>query len=180
MTSLASGSAQLPLFVDGGRNNAVYSGSYDGGSQLAGFVGRIVINPAAVNDPSTLVVYGAGVQAGDTTRPLFVLDALTNADRTFSGQAGIGGSSSPYVGSVTDFAQRIIETQAAAANSAATLNDGQQVVLANVQSRFVDQAGVNIDTEMTQLIQLQTAYSANARILAAAKEMMDMLLRVGG
>ena len=53
-------------------------------------------------------------------------------------------------------------------------------MLANIQSRFVDQAGVNIDTEMTQLIQLQTAYGANARILAAAKEMMDMLLRVGG
>jgi flagellar hook-associated protein 1 FlgK len=32
---------------------------------------------------------------------------------------------------------------------------------------------------MAQLIQLQTAYGANARVMSAAKEMLDMLMRVG-
>jgi flagellar hook-associated protein 1 FlgK len=31
----ASGSAELPFFVDGGRSNAVFTGSYEGGSQTA-------------------------------------------------------------------------------------------------------------------------------------------------
>ncbi|WP_204301559.1 flagellar basal body rod C-terminal domain-containing protein, partial [Stenotrophomonas maltophilia] len=61
------------------------------------------------------------------------------------------------------------------ADTAKQLNDGQQVVLSQLQARFDASAGVNIDTEMSTLIQLQTAYGANARVMSAVKEMFDIL-----
>jgi len=120
------------------------------------------------------------VPEGDATRPQLIYDRLTGTDRSFSGAAGIYGSSSPWTGSVTGFAQALVATQGADATAAANLQAGQQVVLNSIQGRFSDQAGVNIDTELAQLIQLQTAYSANARLMTAVREMFDTLFRIAG
>mgnify|MGYP005753368687 CR=1 FL=1 len=49
---------------------------------------------------------------------------------------------------------------------------------AAVEGRFAQVSGVNIDEEMSQLVQLQTAYGANARVMSAVREMMDVLLRI--
>ena len=39
-------------------------------------------------------------------------------------------------------------------------------------------AGVNVDQEMTNLIQLQTAYGANARVMTAIRDMLDALMKI--
>jgi flagellar hook-associated protein 1 FlgK len=41
-----------------------------------------------------------------------------------------------------------------------------------------DVSGVNIDQEMAHLLQLQTAYGANARVMTAVREMLDMLMQI--
>jgi len=46
-----------------------------------------------------------------------------------------------------------------------------------LQQRFNDQSGVNIDTEMSNLIALQNAYSANARVMSTVQQMMSILLQ---
>ncbi|TDR85212.1 flagellar hook-associated protein FlgK [Enterovirga rhinocerotis] len=179
VSGLSTGDPELPLFVDG-PTGALYTGSFEGSSQLAGLAGRIAVNQAVKNAPSALTSYGPSVPAGDATRPLLLFDRLTKTERSFAGAAGIGGSASPWSGSVVGFASAVIATQASEANSAANLDAGQQVVLNAIQGRYAEQAGVDIDTELTQLIQLQTAYGANARLLTAAREMMDTLLRIAG
>lgn len=178
VTALASGHPELPLFVDGGRAGAAYTGSYDGGSQALGFAARIALNPAVRDNRGSLVVFGPATAAGDQTRPLFLLDRLTVSARDFAGEAGIGGSNAPWTGTVAGFAREVIATQASEAAAARNLHEGQRVVLAAVRSRFDASAAVNIDEELTQLIQLQTAYGANARLISAAQEMMDLLLRM--
>ena len=178
VSGLATGSPELPLFTDSAQGGRLYTGSYEAGAQLTGFAARIAVNPAVTADRSSLIGYASSTPAGDTTRPLLLLDRLTNTSRTFSGAAGIGGSDAPWTGSVVGFATQIVATQASDANAASNLDAGQQVVLNSVQSRFADGAGVNIDSELTQLIQLQTAYGANARVLTAVKELMDMLMRI--
>jgi len=45
-----------------------------------------------------------------------------------------------------------------------------------LQQRLNDAAGVNVDQEMARLISLQTAYGANARVMTAARDILDMLL----
>lgn len=46
-----------------------------------------------------------------------------------------------------------------------------------LQQRFNDQSGVNIDTEMSNLIALQNAYGANARVMSTVQQMMSTLLQ---
>jgi flagellar hook-associated protein 1 FlgK len=176
VTGLTGGNLQLPLFTDGA---GLYTGSYENGSQLVGLAARITLNPAVKNDPALLVTYTPSTPAGDTARPEHLRTALTSRSLSFTGAAGIGGSSAPWTGTVSEFANQLVATQATNAISAQNLDSGQKVVLNALQSRFSEQSGVNIDVEMAQLIQLQTAYGANARVMSAAKEMLDMLMRIG-
>lgn len=179
VSGIATGDPEIALFVDGS-SGGVYTGSFEGRSQLAGFASRIAVNQAVKNSPSALGSYGPGIPEGDARRATQIFDRLTQADRSFSGATGINGSSSPWNGSVVGFAQALVATQASDANSATNLEAGQQIVLNSIQSRYSEQAGVNIDTELAQLIQLQTAYGANARLMTATREMFDALLRIGG
>ena len=64
-----------------------------------------------------------------------------------------------------------------AAATADSLNQGQQVVVNSLQQRYADQSNVSIDEEMANLLKLQTAYGANARVLSAVRDMMDLLLK---
>jgi flagellar hook-associated protein 1 FlgK len=48
-----------------------------------------------------------------------------------------------------------------------------------LQQRFTAQSGVSIDTELSNLIALQNAYGANARVMTTIQQMMATLLQVG-
>ncbi|WP_298967593.1 flagellar hook-associated protein FlgK [uncultured Methylobacterium sp.] len=169
---------QLAVFVDSGYGDTVYTGSFEGGSHLTGLAQRLVLNPALAADSAGLIVTAAGTLPGDGTRPKALLDALTGAARTFSAASGLGGVSAPYTTSVQGFAQGIIDFQGAAAEQAGQLDQGQSIAFSTARSRFSADSGVSIDEEMANLIQLQTAYSANARVLTAARDMLDTLLRI--
>ncbi|WP_019905221.1 flagellar hook-associated protein FlgK [Methylobacterium sp. 77] len=177
-TDTQNGAVQIPLFIDGIGSGRLYTGSFDGGSQLTGFAQRITVNPTVVAKTETLVKSSTQTQTSDATRPNYLYDALTSASRTFSAASGIGGVDAPYSSSVRDFAQRIIDAQGAAAATAQNLDEGQGIALATAQGRFASSSGVSIDEEMSKLVELQTAYSANARVLTAARDMMDTLLRI--
>ena len=176
VTSLTSGSPQLPLFTDA---SAPITGAITAsGSQTTGLAGRIAVNPAVVASPSSLVAYASNTAAGDPTRPNFLLNQMTDATLTYSPATGIGGASSPYTGTLTQYMSEVASQQSQAANAATNLQQGQDTVLTALQQRFNDQSGVNIDTEMSNLIALQNAYGANARVMTTIEQMMATLLQV--
>ena len=72
---------------------------------------------------------------------------------------------------------QIVSQQSQAANAASNLQQGQDTVLSALQQRFNNQSGVNIDTEMSNLIALQNAYGANARVMSTIEQMMSMLMQ---
>ncbi|RXF72620.1 flagellar hook-associated protein FlgK [Hansschlegelia zhihuaiae] len=172
--ALSGDGLALPVFVDGS-GGGVYSGSLDGRGQRIGFAGRITVNPALLDDPSALSVYATGAAAGDASRATFLSEAL-KSDRSFSADTGIGGASQPFSGSLVDFAQAAISAQARASATATRVAEGQSLVVSSLQDRLSTESGVNVDEEMSRLIQLQTAYGANARVITAVKEMIDMLM----
>jgi len=176
--SSAGGSAELPFFVDGAAGNAVYTGSYENGSQALGFAGRIVVNPALIADRSKLVAFDTNTAQGDTTRPQLMLERLTQTPSSITNRLGLDGASATTTSTVSGLVQRVVSSQGQAVETAKRLNEGQQVALAAIQSRFQQTAQVSVDQEMSMLIELQTAYAANARIISTVKEMMDVLLRV--
>jgi flagellar hook-associated protein 1 len=163
---------QIPLFVDGS------PGSVFTGSPITGLAQRLRVNAAIVSNTASLTAASAGGTTPDATRPNFIYDALTSAKQVFSSASGIGGIQAPHGASVVGFTQEVIAFQGQASTTATSLDQGQQVALSTAQGRFADSAGVNIDEEMSRLIELQTAYTANARVLTAARDMLDTLLRI--
>lgn len=175
-----NGVAEMPFFVDRGTPGGLYTGSFEGRSQMRGLSARIGVNSLVEQDRSRLVQYQTGptTPQGDSTRVDTMYQRLTGSVRTFSPLTGIGGTASSYRSSVSNFAQRIVETQGNNIEAARRLNEGQQIAVKAVESRFTEKSGVSVDQEMADLIELQNAYSANARVISAVKDLMDVLLRI--
>jgi flagellar hook-associated protein 1 len=177
MTSLTSGNAAIPLFTDG---SAPITGEItSAGSQTTGLAGRIEVNPALVASPSSLVAFSSTTTSADPTRPNFILNQMTNASLTFSPTTGVGSASAPFSGTLTDYMSQFISQQSQAATAATNLQQGQDTVVNALQQRLNDESGVNIDTEMSNLIELQNAYGASARVMTTVQQLMSTLLAVG-
>jgi flagellar hook-associated protein 1 FlgK len=176
MTSLTSGNSQLPLFVDG---NNVYSGAINPtGPQEVGFAQRIAVNPTLVANPADMVAFSPATASGDPTRPTFLYNQLTSGTSVFSPTTGIGGTNSPFSGTLASFLGQVMGQQGQAAANATNLQQGQQVVLNALQQRMDTTSGVNIDTEMTNLLNLQNTYAANARVFSVVQAMYQTLLQM--
>jgi flagellar hook-associated protein 1 FlgK len=174
-TSLTSGNVQLPLFTDGG---TPYTGAITStGSQSVGFANRISINAALLSDPSKMVTYSTSppTPVGDSTRAAFLLQQLTATSLTFAGNTGIGSIAAPFQSTLPAFVQQVIGQQAQASANATGLQQGQQVVVSALAQRMGDTSAVNMDQEMTNLLQLQSAYAANARVMTTIRDMLQML-----
>jgi flagellar hook-associated protein 1 FlgK len=175
-TSLTGGSGALPLFTDG---SAAFTGAFTStGSETTGYAGRITVNAALVADPSALVDYQASTSAGDATRPNFIYNQLVNAAVQFSPTTGIGTAASPFQGTLTSYLSQVVTVQSQATTAATNLQSGQDVVVNALQTRFNATSAVNIDTEMANLLSLQNAYGANARVMSTVKQMLDTLMQM--
>ncbi len=178
VTSLTGGTPELPFFLDA---SSPYTGAITGvGPQSVGLAGRIAVNASLLADSSRLVVYQTSplTPAGDATRPDFILNQLSNAALTFSPQSGIGTTVAPFSGTLSSFMRQMVSQQGDAAQAAANLKEGQDVVFNALQERFNSSAGVNVDEEMANLLNLQNSYAANARVLSAVKDMIQTLLNM--
>jgi flagellar hook-associated protein 1 FlgK len=177
-TSLTGGSAQLPLFTDG---NSLYTGVITGaGSQLTGLAGRITVNPALLTNPSNFTVYSTSppTNAGDTTRSDFLYSQLTTGTFTYSPQTGLGSAASPFKGTISSYMEQFLSQQSNASTSATQLQQGQDVVVNTLQQKMKATSGVNIDSEMANLIALQNSYAANAHVMSVVQTMMTSLMQV--
>ncbi|MBK3665829.1 flagellar hook-associated protein FlgK [Bradyrhizobium diazoefficiens] len=181
ITSLTSGSPQLPLFTDG--STALYTGAITAsGSQMTGLAGRISVNPSLVTDPTKLSVYSTSpvTPTGDTTRSDYLYSQLTNTVFSYSPQTGLGSASQPFSGSVSNYLQQFLSVQSNASTQATQLQQGQSVVVSTLQAKFNSTSSVNLDSEMSNLIQLQNAYAANAHVMSVVQSMMTTLLQAQG
>ena len=76
-----------------------------------------------------------------------------------------------------DFATALLASQAAdaadASNTATTSSDTQKAL----QQSLSTTSGVNMDTELAQMVQLQNAYAANARVITTMQSLWTQLLQ---
>ena len=174
-TSAASQGAGLGinLFVDGG--NAPYTGSLDGRGQLLGFSSRIRVNPTVASNPQLLVKATAGGALGDSARPDYLLSQLEGM--TFVGKPVAGTSGAFRLnGTVEDFVGQTIDYQGNVVAGAVGSAEDRTRSLAAIEQRMSGEYGVNVDDEMARLLELQTAYAANARILTVVQDLMETLM----
>ncbi len=175
-SGLQNGDPALNLFVD--RNNSAFTDSLGGRGERLGFAGRISVNTAVLTDNKLLVQYQAGGSLGDATRADYMLDQLQNmkfaAGQTRTSEAGefrLGGTISNLIAQAMDYTGSV-------AASATSHDDTQQLTMDTLTQRLDDEYGVNVDEEMARLMELQNAYSANARVISIVQDLMDRLLQI--
>jgi len=166
----------------------------------------IKINSALVTDPTLLNCNttstsgeGDGARANaianlnvlkmnlsSTTLP----DDLSGTDRkTFLNDIGIDTATTGFSdstclnlnagtdGSTVDSYYKSIINNLAVDNQEATrVSDNQASILANLEDQKAAVSGVSLDEEMTNLIQFQHAYQANAKIISTIDELLDVVI----
>lgn len=194
----------LALFTDAtGTVPQATGGSAQAG--YAGFSASIQVNAAVTADPA-LVRDGTDAIAGSVAGASAFTPNPSGGPAGFSGlitrvlnytftdqiQASVsqpalsttglgpGGTLSANMtggGSLLGFATGIVSAQAqqsaAASNDLATTKSLQSSLSAKLSA----ETGVNIDTEMSRMLALQNAYSANARVVSAIQTMFNQLLQ---
>lgn len=178
LTAVTDGEAGFPLFTDG-IGGALYTGSLDDPPQRTGFAGRITVNAAITQDPKLMVEWqtSPATFAGDATRPNELLRRLRETKSEYGPETGVVSGTTSLAATAQGFADAVISYWGMISEDALSAADTQLVLQNNIEARFGDIAAVNIDQEMARLIQLQTAYSANARVMQVAREMLDALMR---
>jgi flagellar hook-associated protein 1 FlgK len=193
----------LALFTDPAGSVPAGSGSPVQAS-YTGFAGTIQVNPAAAANPA-LVRDGTNAVAGSATGPSAftpnppsgpagfstLISRITNCALGTEAQSGVpqppfntaglgpdGTLAAPFASpaSLQDFASALIGSQAQdSASTTGKLATEQSVQIA-LQAKIGARSGVNMDAEMSTMIQLQNAFTANARVIAAVQAMWTQLL----
>lgn len=177
-TLTTGGGVVLPLFVDYDGGQVTYSGSFDEGTQKRGFAGRIAVNSEIVADSSLLVAFDTNTASGDPARPNDLLTRFSEASFLFSARPGGPASGSPFSGTIASYARDVISFQTGQAALVAREKDAQDIVTGNIRNRIESTTKVNVDVEVAELIVLQNAFAANARVLSVVQELIDILLRI--
>jgi flagellar hook-associated protein 1 FlgK len=79
---------------------------------------------------------------------------------------------------LSTFIGQVLTVQGQAATNADSLKQGQDVVVNGLQTRMNGVSGVNIDQEMTSLLNLQNTYAANARVFSVVQQMLQTLMQM--
>ena len=129
-----------------------------------------------------------GVNRGELTlvdgpgTPLSALGVtVSNINHTAFRVDGFGGDGniSTNISSATilgDFSRSLVAFQAEEHALSVTSVEIETSFFNTLNERFLNESGVDIDQELTELIRFQTAFSAAARLISAAEEQFDTLL----
>ncbi len=118
--------------------------------------------------------------AGSPLEQLGVTTAGVRHDAFRQSNLGADGTLSTSILStlqLEDYARNIISTQSQDYNSVEIRLNSEVIFYENLETRFQGESGVDIDKEMTELIRLQTAYTAAARMITSSEELFDALIR---
>jgi flagellar hook-associated protein 1 FlgK len=130
-------------------------------------------------DNTKLVQDTTTTPIGDVARVNFLFDQLNKTTFTDppNNKAGVGGQLN---GTVSDLIAQAMDYQGSAAASAKSDSSSHADAMAAVTSRMTEQYGVNVNDEMARLVQLQAAYSANARVVSVAQTLLSSLMQAMG
>jgi flagellar hook-associated protein 1 FlgK len=173
-TGMQGGELAMALFVDQG--GAPFTGNLNTNPpQIQGFAGRITINPAVVADNRLLVQYDIDHTLGDAARPEYVLQQLGSMSFLSGTTPAANAGRHQLHGTVEQLIGQVLNYQGTTIGSALSQRDDRMLTLDTITSQMESEYGVNMDEEMARLTELQSAYAANARIVAVVKELLDTL-----
>lgn len=160
-------------------------------SAYVGLAQAFQVDPAVLANPSLVrdgthaaggfVPNPAGGPAGFTGLVRGVLDGAMGANPPVAAQtAGLGPDGTLRArftppSTLAGFASSFSAAQAQASADAARSLDVERSAQESLQARLDSETGVSVDAELTLMVQLQGAYAANARVMAATQAMWSQL-----
>ncbi len=149
----------------------------DGTQDVAAGTGgasAFTVNPTGGPAGSTtlinrILLYGFGTEAQAGTPQAAPNTAGLGPNGTIALSYGTGGT-------LASFAVNLVSAQAEAASSAKDDLTNASALQSTLQTKLQGETGVSIDTELSNLVTLQNAYGANAKIITAAQSMWNSLL----
>lgn len=157
------------------------------GTLVNGLAGSIKVNaamdPAAGGDPAKLRdggANGAAYVVNTSGGASYADQLIAYGDRldqpmAFSPAAGITSTSS-----VTSYSASAIGWFESIRQQASTAADSKEALATRTAEALSNQTGVNVDTEMSLMLDLEHTYQASARILNTVNQMLDALLQAAG
>lgn len=132
--------------------------------------------PATIPTASTRPV-------GDNTLVTTLLTNVFDTNTVTFGATNLGPNSNistllPPSASLAQFTREIVAYQSNERANLTTLLKGETTYRDSLSNKINDQSGVNLDTEVSLLIQLQQTYGANARVITATNRMFDDLMSI--
>jgi flagellar hook-associated protein 1 FlgK len=147
-----------------------------------GAAGYIQLSDDVQNDPDNIAAGGQSGAPGDNENALLILalqtdDSIQIQKWTISDR-GESTSSSVETMTMDDYYRTLVGEIGIAAEAANENQSFVQSMLDHLQEVRDSVSGVNLDEEMTELLKVQRAYEANAKIIAIADEMIQSLMQV--
>ena len=107
-----------------------------------------------------------------------VIDFQNVATRTYS-FAAVGGLSATTT-TLAAFGATVLGDMASKAEQSSVREKDSGALAAELEARISADSGVNLDEELANMILFQNAYAASARMIAAARDLFDILLQLSG
>ena len=179
-----TGPAYAGLFTDG----SAATGTEAGSIATAGLAGRLRI-AASVDDTqggSALLLRDGGIShpndpaftnntsgaSGFTDR----LNALLGGfSQTRAYDASLGAGTSTTLGGYAASLGGWLDGQRSAASSD---SDYRSVLVSSAKQTLSDKTGVNLDDQMTKLLDLERSYQASSKLISTVGQMLDALLQI--
>jgi flagellar hook-associated protein 1 len=118
------------------------------------------VNPALLNGTATVK------QAAATP----VVQQLLASTNSFSA-GGVTENNATYTG----IAQAIASNQTARAQQAESDQQSAQTALTTTQTAYQNDTGVNVNTQLAQLIELQNSFGASAKVISVVEQLFQQL-----
>lgn len=129
------------------------------------------LRDGGIADPTnSAYTYNTTGAASYTGRIAEMMSALTTT-RTFSASAGLGTSDS-----VGDYANASVSWLQNKNQQASTQLDYQNSVVSAATTALSNATGVNLDTEMTNMLSIENSYTTTAKLLTTVNAMLTSLL----
>jgi flagellar hook-associated protein 1 len=131
-----------------------------------------LIRDGGISDPGNAAyTYNTTGSASYTGRIQQLISQLSVA-QSFDPSAGLGSSSS-----LTDYASGSVSWLQAENQQASEASSYQNALVTQATSALSNATGVNLDTEMTNMLNLENTYASTAKLLTTVNDMFSALLQ---
>ncbi|ALN74142.1 flagellar hook-associated protein FlgK [Aureimonas sp. AU20] len=148
-------------------------------STLAGAAGRIKVASSVLGDPTLLRDGGVsgGTKLNTDSAATGYTDRLTALVTTIRTSRNYSATGADTTGTIANFAASSMSWLQGTRSQTLATNEYQQTLLEKTQSTLSNETGIDLNTELTRLLDLQRSFQASSKIITTVDQMMAALLQ---